>query len=218
MAETFFKQLINTERLLLSVDKAEESPYLPEALAVFQNLKTYVYSCKWNNTEKTRLMIRYIHKPSLEAGSLMGISKHTVRCVRSRASSRLLSIFGTDVFDIITGDDEGKLQRLNIFILVQIQGYDHIDNFIPSLIQEKLFATPRTSDCSYCLDELEEEIKFLIKYDAIAMLRSYQELNLDKLRFMFDVLQEEYLLNGGQKSFSSRKIELLSVILQQVQA
>lgn len=216
MAETFFKQLINTERLLLSVDKSEESPYLPEALTVFQNLKTYVYSCKWSNTEKTRLMIRYIHKPSLEAGGLMGISKHTVRCVRSRASSRLLSMFGSDVFNIITGSDEKRLQELGTFILVQTQGYDHVNNFIPSPIREKLFIMPRTNDCSYCLDELEEELRFLIKYDAIAMLKAYQELNLDKLRFIFDALQEDYLQNEGESPLSSRKIGLLGVILQQV--
>ena len=87
MSQNFFSCLFETEQRLKDKLPEARSENHDLSLKTIGVLKQFVNSCKWNDTEKTRLMIRNIHRRAVDTAKICNVSPHTVRSARSQAST-----------------------------------------------------------------------------------------------------------------------------------
>ncbi|MGN1036478.1 MAG: hypothetical protein ACI4PX_01755, partial [Ruminococcus sp.] len=167
----------------------------------------------WCDTEKTRQMMRYIERRSVDVAKLSGVSPNTVRSARSKASKRLYNIFGENVFDGIICGDESICKRTIVLSKALRNGYDRIENFIPDTILRNIENRITCNyEKEYELSEMTEEIKFLKDYNQITMKSRFDSLDSDKLSYLLNLLKP-CLLNGEELSANMQKLRILHKIM-----
>lgn len=213
MSRNFFGRLIETQQLILAESSEEREQYSKFRLTALQELKSAVYSCIWCDTEKTRQMMRYIERRSVDVAKLSGVSPNTVRSARSKASKRLYNIFGENVFDGIICGDESICKRTIVLSKALRNGYDRIENFIPDTILRNIENRITCNyEKEYELSEMTEEIKFLKDYNQITMKSRFDSLDSDKLSYLLNLLKP-CLLNGEELSANMQKLRILHKIM-----
>lgn len=210
MSQNFFSQIAETENLILSESDKEREQYGLYRLTALREMKTAVMSCAWCDTEKTRQMMRYIDMRAVDSAKYQGVSPHTVRSARSKASKRLYSIFGNNVFEGIIGGDKKICNRTVVLARVLTKGYDRVENFIPDTAIRSIENKGCCSENQYEIADLKEELEFFKYYNQIIMKEWLDRLDADKLAYIFSVLKESLILHDD---VNMDKLRLLSKII-----
>lgn len=213
MSQNFFSRLAETEQLLAQELPEERSENYDLSIKTICALKRFVYSCAWSNTEKTRLLMRNIHRKAIDAAKITGVSANTVRSARSQASKKLFGMFGDDVFDgMIVGDKQICYFTLNLIKVIH-EGYDRPETFLPEPILQKLEGMAGNCTTTYELKELTEELLFFKQYSMISMMKQFSNLDPEKLSFLFRIFQSDLLISTGDTSINIQKLRFLSKIM-----
>lgn len=169
MSQNFFDKMTETENFIQSETDEEREQYGSLRLTALNEMKTAVMSCAWCDTEKTRQMIRCINMRAVDVEKYYDISQHTVRSARSKASRRLYSMFGDNVFDGIITGDKSICRRTITLSRALTKGYFRIENFIPDTVIRSIERKGCCSENQYQANELREELCFLRYYNQIIM-------------------------------------------------
>ena len=213
MAQGFFSRLTETEEILKQQIADGNSDEYKLSIETLSSLKAFVASCIWSDTEKTHVLIRNIHRRAVDAAKITGVSANTVRSARSQASKKLFGIFGDDVFEGIICSDKKICNRTLALINVVNKGFEHVENYIPESILQKLEGMSLNSDKVFKLNELSEEFDFFKIYNTISMQKNFEKLDKDKLVFTFKILNSELLDSKNNMSVNVQKLRVLSKIM-----
>lgn len=209
----FFGRLAETERFMSSESSEDREKYGKLRFTALGAMKAAVHSCVWCDTEKTRQMMRYIDRKSVEAAKLSDISPNTVRSARSKASQRLYRIFGDDVFEGIICGDEKSCKRTITIAKALTKGYDRIENFVPDAVLHHVEERSCCNEKQYELSEIQSELTFLRSYNQIRMKNVMNALDTDKLAYIFSILKPSSLTYGEDVSVNMQKLRFLSKIM-----
>lgn len=214
MSQNFFSQMESTRELLSGRSQEEQDKRHEIGMKTLNALTSFVYSCAWKDTEKTRLLIQNIRLRAVDAARQMNVSEHTVRSARSQASSRLFYIFGQNVFEgIICGDSAVCIRTMTIIHAVS-DGYTQPENFIPDKIRRELDTISETDDTPFDLSQMQKEISFIKQYSTISMMKDFEKLDKNKLRFIYGILRQDLFDSKGVKPVNEQKLKLLRIIFQ----
>ena len=147
-------------------------------------------SCKWHNTERTKRLMTFITLKDSEIAERLNIENNTVRCHKSNYSAKLYEKLGDDCFTIVCSSDERAKRNLIYKLRYLIDGYSDISSFVPSSVVDSIMLTPREGDQVYDFKDCIKEITFLARFSLIDMARSIDNLDEDKLAFIFEVLMD----------------------------
>lgn len=210
MSQNFFSRIEETENLILSETDKEREQYGLYRLTALREMKTAVMSCAWCDTEKTRQMMRYINMRAVDAAKYQGISQHTVRSARSKASKRMYCIFGDDVFEGIISGDKHICYRTVVLAKVLTKGYDRTESFIPDMVIRNIENKGCCSENQYEVADLKEELEFFKSYNQIIMKEWLDRLDADKLVYIFSVLKQSLI---SDNAVNMTKLRLLGKII-----
>lgn len=210
MSQNFFGKIEETENLIRSESDEEREQYGLYRLMALREMKTAVMSCAWCDTEKTRQMMRYINMRAVDSAKYQGISPHTVRSARSKASKRMYDIFGDDVFEGIISGDKSICDRTVVLARVLTKGYDRVENFIPDTVIRSIESKGCCSGNHYELSEVQEELKFFKFYNQIMMKERFEKLDTDKLAYIFGILKQSLI---SHDDVNIDKLRLLGKII-----
>lgn len=210
MSQNFFSQITETENMILAESQEEREQYGKFRLTALREMKTAVMSCAWCDTEKTRQMMRYINMRAVDSAKYQGVSPHTVRSARSKASKRMYDIFGDDVFEGIISGDKSICDRTVVLARVLIKGYDRVENFIPDTVIRSIESKGCCSGNHYELSEIKEELKFFKFYNQIMMKEWLDRLDADKLAYIFSLFKENLI---SDNAVNMDKLRLLGKII-----
>lgn len=213
MSQNFFVCLSETEQILAEELSENRTENFDLRIKTIRALKGFVYSCAWSNTEKTRLLMRNIHRRAVDVAKMTGVSANTVRSSRSQASKKLFRIFGNDIFDGIVIGDKKVCQRTLILIRSVKEGFDRVETFLPEIILQKLEGMTGCCTFDYDLKDLTEEMAFFKHYNTVSMMRRFSCLNPDKLSFLFSILQSDLFGDTGDAFVNVQKLRVLSKIM-----
>jgi hypothetical protein len=213
MAQGFFSRLTETEEILKQQIADGNSDEYKLSIETLSSLKVFVASCIWNDTDKTHVLIRNIYRRAVDAAKTAGVSANTVRSARSQASKKLFGIFGDDVFEGIIGSDIKICNRTLALISAVNNGFEHVENYIPESILQRLEGMSLNSDKVFKLNELSEEFNFFKNYNTISMQKNFEKLDKDKLVFTFKILKSELLDSKNNMSVNVQKLRALSKIM-----
>ncbi len=214
MSHNFFSQMKITRELLLSRLPEEQDKRHEIGTKTLNALTGFVYSCVWKDTEKTRLLIQNIHLRAADAASRMKVSEHTVRSARSQASSRLFYIFGHKVFEGIICGDKVICNRTMTIIRAMYDGYTQVENYIPDKIMRELDKIPEIDDLQFDPVQMQEEISFIKHYNTISMMKDFERLDKNKLRFIYGILRQDLFDSKEVRPIDERKLKLLRMIFK----
>ena len=214
MSQNFFSCLFETEQRLKNKLPEARSENHDLSLKTIGVLKQFVNSCKWNDTEKTRLMIRNIHRRAVDTAKICNVSPHTVRSARSQASKKLFRLFGEDVFNKIMNGDRELCNRTLALIYAISFGYDRVENYMPDVLLRKLESQQSSIDVKFAPEELSDVITFLGRFDLIAMQKQLEKLDQEKLMYVFEILKDDLLLDDGEQNVNMLKLSILNQIMK----
>lgn len=210
MSQNFFGKIEETENLIRSESDEEREQYGLYRLMALREMKMAVMSCAWCDTEKTRQMMRYINMRAVDSAKYQGVSPHTVRSARSKASKRMYDIFGDDVFEGIISGDKSICDRTVVLARVLTKGYDRVENFIPDTVIRSIESKGCCSGNHYELSEIKEELKFFKYYNQIVMKERLDGLDTDKLAYIFSLFKENLI---SDNAVNMDKLRLLGKII-----
>lgn len=210
MSQNFFDKMTETENLIQSETDEEREQYGSLRLTALNEMKTAVMSCAWCDTEKTRQMMRCINMRAVDVEKYYDISQHTVRSARSKASKRLYSMFGDNVFEGIITGDKSICHRTITLSRALTRGYVRIENFIPDTVICSIERKGCCSENQYEFYEIKEEVEFLRYYNQIIMKNRLESLDSDKLIYIYNILKQN-LISGDKVNMD--KLRLLSKII-----
>lgn len=214
MSQNFFSQMENTRKLLSGRLPEEQDNRHEIGTKTLNALTAFVYSCVWKDTEKTRLLIQNIHLRAVDAAKQMKVSEHTVRSARSQASRRLFYIFGSNVFEGIICGDKVICSRTMTIIRAMSDGYTQVENYIPDKIRRELDTIPEIDDMQFDTRQMQEEIKFIKDYSTISMMKDFQSLDKNKLRFIYGILRQDLFDPKEVRPIDERKLKLFRMIFK----
>lgn len=93
------------------------------------------------------------------------------------------------------------------------KGFEHVENYIPESILQRLEGMSLNSDKVFKLNELSEEFDFFKIYNTISMQKYFEKLDKDKLVFTFKILKSELLDSKNNMSVNVQKLRVLSKIM-----
>ncbi|MCM1506446.1 MAG: hypothetical protein NC177_04845 [Ruminococcus flavefaciens] len=210
MSQNFFDKMRETENLIQSETDEEREQYGSLRLTALNEMKTAVISCAWCDTEMTRQMIHYINMRAVDVEKYYDISQHTVRSARSKASRRLYSMFGDNVFDGIITGDKSICHRTITLSRALTKGYVRIENFVPNTVIRSIERKGCCSENQYQANELREELCFLRYYNQIVMKDQLESLDSDKLIYIYNILKQNLI---SDDKVNMDKLRLLSKII-----
>lgn len=185
-----------------------ERRFSDNAVLCVKLIWTYMMSCKWHNTERTKKLMTYINMKDSVIAEKLKISSNTVRSHKSKYSAALYKRIGGDCFDIIYSGDERKLSLLIRKLRCLVDGYEDIHSFVPERIIDAVMLTPRESDKVYEINECKKEMMYLARFSMIDMARSFDNLDEDRLAFLL-----EALMDANPHTDQEFKEKLLSFVL-----
>lgn len=207
MGKNFIDQLYTVQKIFINSTEIEEQggakcPFSDLSRHALGRMIRYVNSCRWKNTEKTKVAVRNARRKATEVAAELGVSTHTVRSVRSQISSQLFGIFGSDVFDrILSGRG---LPELITQLEVLQSGYTSVEKLLPPYIIEMLERVAddySVDDVSYSMDECRDEIAFIWEHCIPRMSDKLRVVSNERLAYIYNLL-----LRGG---CDKEKMELL---------
>lgn len=173
-----------------SQNGVSERRYSQNSVLCMKLIWTYMMSCKWHNTERTKRLMTFITLKDSEIAERLNIENNTVRCHKSNYSAKLYEKLGDDCFTIVCSSDERAKRNLIYKLRYLIDGYSDISSFVPSSVVDSIMLTPREGDQVYDFKDCIKEITFLARFSLIDMARSIDNLDEDKLAFIFEVLMD----------------------------
>lgn len=214
MSQNFFDRLSQTEQLLKDELPEARSENYDLSLKTIGLLRQFVFSCAWNDTEKTRQMMRNIHRRAVDAAEICKVSPHTVRSARSQASKKLFQMFGEDVFEKIIVGDKETCRKTMVLISAINQGYDRVENYMPDFLLRKLEAQQSGTDAEINFSELGDVITFLGRFDLIAMQKQLEKLDQNKQMYVFQILKSDLVSDKGEQYVNLTKLSILHKIMR----
>lgn len=214
MSQNFFDRLSQTEQLLKDELPEARSENYDLSLKTIGILRQFVFSCAWSDTEKTRQMMRNIHRRAVDAAEICKVSPHTVRSARSQASKKLFQMFGEDVFEKIIVGGKETCRKTMVLIEAIHQGYDRVENFIPDSLLRKLESQQSCGNAKYEPKELGDVLLFLGRFDLIAMQRQLATLDQDKLMYVFEILNNDLVSADSEHRVNHLKLYILRQIMR----
>ena len=108
-----------------SQNGVSERRYSQNSVLCMKLIWTYMMSCKWHNTERTKRLMTFITLKDSEIAERLNIENNTVRCHKSNYSAKLYEKLGDDCFTIVCSSDERAKRNL---ILILYNKTWHIQN------------------------------------------------------------------------------------------
>ena len=214
MSQNFFDRLSQTEQLLKDELPKARSENYDLSLKTIGMLRQFVFSCAWSDTEKTRLMMRNIHRRAVDAAEICNVSPHTARSARTQASKKLFQMFGDNVFEKIIVGDKETCRKTMVLISAINQGYDRVENYMPDLLLRKLESQQSGTDAEINFSELGDVITFLGQFDLIAMQKQLEKLDQDKLMYVFEILKDDLVFTDSEHRVKFLKLYILRQIMR----
>lgn len=214
MSQNFFRELEAAREVLSGRSQQERDKHHALGMITLNELQTFVLSCVWKDTEKTRQLMRYIDLRAVDAAKKMKVSEHTVRSARSQASSRLFYIFGEKVFEGIICGDMKICFRTRIIIHAINDGYTQVENYIPDVIRRELDVIPEIGDIPFESKQFERELNFIKNYSIISMMKEFNTLDKNKLRYLYGILRQPLFDFKENRPVNEEKLNILKMLYQ----
>jgi hypothetical protein len=195
MKPTIYKQMLSVR---IALDRAD--PLFHERWTALKRITEYLKEGSYTDYVHKKAVLEMItfYDYNIQADALLskrlGIAKSTVRIARKRMSDEAVALLGTDVADTIMRGSQRALSKLvrEIDILENIvNSIDLLPFEIVSIINQcPLSDMPFYDRCANGLKECKKELTFLNWYSTKRIKALISELDLGKLLYILDVLDD----------------------------
>lgn len=218
----FFSDLIYLEDSILKnkvtlseVDTVKD--YSIESVSTFFALRNYVLSCAWTTSNSMEFIVKNMRLNSAELAEKYEAetgrqkAEVTFRVQRASASKSLYSIFGTEFSEALITDNKHEISKLRDYITLLAEGSKDITALFNSHILERFLNLPEIK-YTYSIEECSKELMVLSKFTTEYFETQLSELDLDKVKYIYNILSSSFVLGTDNKSFNKNKANMLSQI------
>jgi hypothetical protein len=220
--QVFFKELIYLEDTFMGneVERKDDGTiknYSTDAVSTFFALRNYVLSCAWTTSNSIKFIVNNMRLNSAELAQKYeaetGKQKAdvTFRVQRRDASKALYSIFGTGFSEVLISDNRSEVLKLKDYITLLTEGSKDIYSLFSGYVLHRLSNLPEIKNI-YSVDECSKELQVLSKFTTEYFEIQIDDLNLDKVKYVYNILTSSLLLGTDNKSFNRNKAIMLSAI------
>lgn len=219
---SFFNELIFLEDTFMGskVERRDDDTikdYSTESVSTFFALRNYVLSCSWSTSNSIEFIVKNIRLNSTELAEKYEAetgkqkAEATFRVQRSNASKALYSIFRTGFSEVLISDNRNEVLKLKDYITLLTEGSKDICSLFSGYVLERLRSLPEIKE-TYSVDECSEELMVLSKFTTEYFEAQIGGLDLDKVKYVYNILSSSFLLGTDNKSFNKNKANMLSAI------
>ncbi|WP_160688589.1 hypothetical protein [Clostridium sp. C2-6-12] len=163
-------------------------------LEVLDKIEEFILEYDWGTSKNIKEFKRFCKLSNKEFARLTKQSENNVRLIHKRMSDRIREKIGYNkIYTAVNGSREEVLRLLNCINILKSNIMS--DYYIPSCILTKV--SEHRCSVEYLVSDLSSEIYFLKKHSKQRINREINELDKDKLSYVFKVLNsnEGYLLD-----------------------
>lgn len=171
-------------------------------LETLNRIERFIFEYPWSSSKNAELFKKYGKLSVKEFGRATKLKESNVRLINKRCSDKIRQVLGYNkIHTAVNGGREDVKRVINCITLLEknIVG----DYCIPEYILTKVSQNRASVD--YLVSDLSSEIEFLKRHSKQAINRECEQINKDKLSYIFKVLnsrEEGYLLDKKEAILS----------------
>jgi hypothetical protein len=219
---SFFNELIFLEDAFMGSkvegrDDGTIKNYSAVSVSTFFALRNYVLSCAWTTSNSMEFIVKNMRLNSAELAQKYETetgkqkAEATFRVQRASASKTLFSLFGTGFSEALITDNRNEVMKLKDYITFFTEGSKHVNDLFNCYILERVRNLPEIKD-TYSVDECSKELIVLSKFTTEYFEAQFVGLDMDKVKYIYNILSSSFLIGTYNKSFNKNKANMLSVI------
>lgn len=164
-------------------------------LETLNRIERFIFEYPWSSSKNAELFKRYGKLSVKEFSRLANLKESNVRLIHKRCSDNIREKLGYNkIHTAVNGGREDVKRVINCITLLEknIMG----DYCIPEYILTKVSQNRASVD--YLISDLSSEIEFLKRHSKQAINREIEQIDKDRLSYVFKVLnsrEEGYLLD-----------------------
>jgi len=210
---TFFNRCNDTVKILRH-DKSTGEQGQPRAWGkreedLLNKLITYINSGNWTSSRNYKEFLHNLRYQAVQLAKMNGKSESSIRSQRSQISSKLTSIVGEDVFDIILYGTDIQRKDLDLKLDILIKGSINVSDLF---FDEVAFMLADLNENSkYSLEACEDEICILARLSKFAVDNILNMADKKKLKSLYDILLEPDIIKDdfGKMIMNKKKITII---------
>lgn len=171
-------------------------------LETLNRIERFIYEYPWSSSKNAELFKKYGRLSVKEFARFANLKENNIRLIHKRCSDNIREKLGYNkIHKALEGSKDDVKRVINCITLLEknIMG----DYCIPEYILTKVSQNRASVD--YLVSDLSSEIEFLKRHSKQTINRECEQINKDKLSYIFKVLnsrEEGYLLDKKEAILS----------------